>query len=212
MLGLKMTDKPLAIKVEKFTKKYGTYLRHSTIYRSKLLLIRFSVSSGPDGAGKTSLLRILSGILLDFQGEVSVLDLDVSRHSEKVKQELGYMAQKFALYADLTVIENLDFAADLYQTPTRGLKARKLELLKFADLLQFQNRFSGRYFRGDETETGALLHFDSHSPDLILDEPTTGVDPVSRWNSGRCCCHYRGRELRSLSVPAIWMKQLAATN
>lgn len=135
---------------------------------------------GPDGAGKTSLFQILCGILTVTSGMVSVLGIDLLKHPEKLKQELGYMAQKFALYTDLTVKENLDFFADLFNTPRRGLTHRKQELLRFAGLEQFQDRLAGNLSGGMKQKL-ALCCTLIHTPRiLILDEPTTGVDPVSR--------------------------------
>lgn len=135
---------------------------------------------GPDGAGKTSLFRILCGILTATKGKVSVFGIDVLKNPEKLKQKLGYMAQKFALYADLTVKENLDFFADLFKTPPQGLTGRKMELLRFANLVQFQDRLAGNLSGGMKQKL-ALCCTLIHTPKiLILDEPTTGVDPVSR--------------------------------
>jgi ABC-2 type transport system ATP-binding protein len=135
---------------------------------------------GPDGAGKTSLFRILCGILTATGGNVSVLGIDVLKKPEKLKQELGYMAQKFALYGDLTVRENLDFFADLFNTPPQGIGQRKKELLQFANLRQFQDRLAGNLSGGMKQKL-ALCCTLIHTPKvLILDEPTTGVDPVSR--------------------------------
>lgn len=135
---------------------------------------------GPDGAGKTSLFQILCGILTATSGQVSVLGIDVLKHPEKLKQELGYMAQKFALYTDLTVKENLDFFADLFNTPLRGLARRKQELLRFTGLSRFQERLAGNLSGGMKQKL-ALCCALIHTPRiLILDEPTTGVDPVSR--------------------------------
>jgi ABC-2 type transport system ATP-binding protein len=135
---------------------------------------------GPDGAGKTSLFRILCGILTASNGKVTVLGIDVLKNPEKLKQELGYMAQKFALYADLTVKENLDFFGELFKTPGQGLVQRKRELLRFANLLQFQDRLAGNLSGGMKQKL-ALCCTLVHTPRiLILDEPTTGVDPVSR--------------------------------
>jgi ABC-2 type transport system ATP-binding protein len=135
---------------------------------------------GPDGAGKTSLFRILCGILSATKGKVSAFGIDVLKNPEQIKQELGYMAQKFALYADLTVKENLEFFAELFKTPKQGLTQRKMELLRFANLVQFQDRLAGNLSGGMKQKL-ALCCTLIHTPQiLILDEPTTGVDPVSR--------------------------------
>jgi ABC-2 type transport system ATP-binding protein len=135
---------------------------------------------GPDGAGKTSLFRILCGILTPTGGKVKVLGIDVLKYPERLKQELGYMSQKFALYSDLTVRENLDFFTDLFKTPVSGLNHRRNELLKFAGLTQFQDRLAGNLSGGMKQKL-ALCCTLIHTPKiLVLDEPTTGVDPVSR--------------------------------
>ena len=135
---------------------------------------------GPDGAGKTSLFRILCGILTPTSGKVSVLGFDVTSQPEEIKKELGYMSQKFALYADLTVKENIRFFADLFNAPKRGLLERINELLHFAGLSRFQNRLAGNLSGGMKQKL-ALCCTLIHTPKiLVLDEPTTGIDPVSR--------------------------------
>lgn len=134
---------------------------------------------GPDGAGKTSLFRILCGVLSADSGTVVALGVDVLRRPEKLKQKLGYLSQKFSLYNDLTVIENMDFFADLFKTPRRLLH-RKEELLEFADLIRFKRRLAGD-LSGGMRQKLALCCSLIHTPELlVLDEPTTGVDPVSR--------------------------------
>ncbi|MGE5558371.1 MAG: ATP-binding cassette domain-containing protein [Bacillota bacterium] len=168
-----------ALEVKDLTKKYPGV--------AAVNALSFSVAAGrifgfvgPDGAGKTTLFRMLCGILVPTEGSIFALGVDVVRNPEKLKRELGYMPQKFALYQDLTVRENLDFFADLYETPLEGLEQRKLELLRFAGLLQFQRRPAGNLSGGMKQKL-ALCCTLIHAPRLlILDEPTTGVDPVSR--------------------------------
>jgi ABC-2 type transport system ATP-binding protein len=134
---------------------------------------------GPDGAGKTSLFQILCGILSAGSGKVVALDVDVRKNPERLKQKLGYLSQKFSLYSDLTVQENIDFFADLFKTP-RNLLYRKDELLEFADLIRFKKRLAGNLSGGMKQKL-ALCCSLIHTPELlVLDEPTTGVDPVSR--------------------------------
>ncbi|HBF37335.1 MAG TPA: multidrug ABC transporter ATP-binding protein [Firmicutes bacterium] len=168
-----------AIRTENLIKKYG----HITAIDQLSVAIEANQIYGflgPDGAGKTSLFRIFCGILTATQGKVSVLGIDVRQSPEQLKPELGYMAQKFALYGDLTVKENLDFFADLFNTPRKGMEARKQELLQFANLFQFQDRLAGNLSGGMKQKL-ALCCTLIHTPKvLILDEPTTGVDPVSR--------------------------------
>jgi ABC-2 type transport system ATP-binding protein len=168
-----------AIQIQNLKKTYGhiTAIDNLTINIEADQIFGFL---GPDGAGKTSLFRILCGILTANAGKISAFGIDVLKNPEKLKQELGYMAQKFALYADLTVKENLDFFADLFKTPPQGLAQRKMELLRFANLVQFQDRLAGNLSGGMKQKL-ALCCTLVHTPRiLILDEPTTGVDPVSR--------------------------------
>lgn len=169
----------LAVKIHNLTKKYGDIIAVDDL-SVEIAADQIFGFLGPDGAGKTSLFQILCGILTATRGKVSVLGIDVLRSPEKLKKELGYMAQKFALYGDLTVKENLDFFADLFKTPMPGLAGRKNELLRFANLLQFQDRLAGNLSGGMKQKL-ALCCTLVHTPRiLILDEPTTGVDPVSR--------------------------------
>lgn len=135
---------------------------------------------GPDGAGKTTALRILAGILKPDGGTARVLGVDVVREPARVQERVGYMSQRFGLYADLTVQENLDFYADLYGLETRARAPRMAHLLDFSGLAPFRKRAAGNLSGGMKQKLGlacALLH----TPEvLLLDEPTNGVDPVSR--------------------------------
>ncbi len=135
---------------------------------------------GPDGAGKTTVLRLLTGVLAPTSGSASVAGLDVRRDAERVKEKIGYMSQRFGLYVDLTVAENLRFYADLYGVPRKALGERTDRLLDFAGLVPFRKRLAGNLSGGMKQKLGlacALIH----TPEvLFLDEPTNGVDPVSR--------------------------------
>jgi ABC-2 type transport system ATP-binding protein len=135
---------------------------------------------GPDGAGKTTTLRLLCGALLPDGGEARVMGIDVARDPEGVRRRIGYMPQRFSLYGDLTVRENLLFFADIYGVP-RAEQAPLLErLLAFSRLNTFQNRRADALSGGMKQKL-ALACVLIHKPDLLmLDEPTTGVDPVSR--------------------------------
>ncbi len=135
---------------------------------------------GPDGAGKTTTLRMLAGVLRPSAGDARVTGVSVARDPERVKPGLAYMSQRFGLYADLTVMENLEFYADLYQVPKAGLPARLERLFKFSNLEPFRGRLAGRLSGGMKQKLGlscALIH---QPKVLLLDEPTFGVDPVSR--------------------------------
>ena len=135
---------------------------------------------GPDGAGKTTTMRLLTGILAPSSGEAWVDGLSVQADAEAIKDRIGYMAQRFGLYPDLTVLENLAFYADLYEVPKAGRAAKVERLLAFSNLTPFQRRQAGNLSGGMKQKLGlacALIHTPRV---LFLDEPTNGVDPVSR--------------------------------
>jgi ABC-2 type transport system ATP-binding protein len=135
---------------------------------------------GPDGAGKTTTLRLLAGLLSISAGSAIVLDYDLRKDSEGVKSMIGYMAQRFSLYGDLTVSENLSFFADLYNVPAPIRRDRARRLLEFARLSDISDR-QARHLSGGMQKKLALACTLIHEPRLLLlDEPTTGVDPVSR--------------------------------
>ncbi|MEN8242489.1 MAG: ABC transporter ATP-binding protein [Chloroflexota bacterium] len=140
---------------------------------------------GPDGAGKTTTLRLLAGLLSISEGEASVAGMDLKSESEGVKSRIGYMAQEFSLYAELSVVENLRFFADIYDVPVGEMDQRMERLLGFANLLGFKDRRADKLSGGMQKKL-ALACCLIHEPKiLLLDEPTTGVDPISRrefWN------------------------------
>lgn len=135
---------------------------------------------GPDGAGKTTTMRLLTSIMEPTSGEAWVAGHNVVREAEAVKEEIGYMSQRFGLYPDLTVMENLEFYADIYGVPKEG-RGQKIErLLSFSNMTPFKKRQAGRLSGGMKQKLGlacALIHTPKV---LFLDEPTNGVDPVSR--------------------------------
>jgi ABC-2 type transport system ATP-binding protein len=135
---------------------------------------------GPDGAGKTTTLRMLAGILKPTEGHATVDGNDVVTKAENIKQELGYMPQQFGLYGDLTVDENLDFVCDVFNVVGPERERRLQELLDFTNLHQFRDR-RGRNLSGGMQKKLGLAAALVHRPKLLLlDEPTTGVDPVAR--------------------------------
>ena len=135
---------------------------------------------GPDGAGKTTTLRMLAGVLRPTSGDAAIHGTSVARDPEAMKHRVAYMPQRFGLYADLTVTENIEFYADLYEVP-RGARAARLErLYRFSGLAPFQDRLAGQLSGGMKQKL-ALSCALVHQPEvLLLDEPTFGVDPVSR--------------------------------
>ncbi len=140
---------------------------------------------GPDGAGKTTTLRLLAGLLDISDGSATVAGYDLARQPEAIKPHIGYMAQRFSLYSELTVEENLEFFAELYDVPSEIRQERAERLLTFAGLTEFRTRRADRLSGGMQKKL-ALACTLIHQPEiLLLDEPTTGVDPVSRrefWN------------------------------
>jgi len=149
---------------------------------------------GPDGAGKSTLIRMLATVLAPTSGDATVFGASVMHEPEAVKPHIGYMSQSFSLYPDLTVAENLDFFAELRGVPRKEKAARAERLLAFADLSGFKSR-QARKLSGGMKQKLALAATLIHEPDLIfLDEPTTGVDPVSRREFWRIIAdlHQRG--------------------
>ncbi len=133
---------------------------------------------GPDGAGKTTTIRMLCGILAPTVGRAEVLGLDVQRHRRELKHRIGYLSQGFSLYEDLSIDENIEFFAEIHQVG--DFRARRDELLEFTRLTPFRSRLGGRLSGGMKKKL-ALACTLVHKPEIIfLDEPTTGVDPVSR--------------------------------
>jgi ABC-2 type transport system ATP-binding protein len=140
---------------------------------------------GPDGAGKTTLIRILTSLMDPDKGDCRLMNIPVHSEPQKVREIIGYMPQRFSLYPDLTVGENLRFFADLFKVAKDQRTKRTAELLEFSRLTPFIKRRAGKLSGGMKQKL-ALSCALIHTPKiLILDEPTTGVDPVSRrefWN------------------------------
>ncbi|HSB00178.1 MAG TPA: ABC transporter ATP-binding protein [Anaerolineales bacterium] len=140
---------------------------------------------GPDGAGKTTTIRVVLGLLTRTQGESSILGLDSMRDTYQIRERVGYIAQQFVLPADLTVMENMLFFAKIQGVESDEQKRRIPELLDFAGLTNFTNRLAGQLSGGMKKKL-ALACSLIHEPQVVLlDEPTLGVDPVSRrefWN------------------------------
>jgi ABC-2 type transport system ATP-binding protein len=135
---------------------------------------------GPDGAGKTTTLRLLCGLMDPSEGEASVAGHDVARQSREVKERIGYMAQRFGLYADLTVEENMIFYADLFGIAAADRAGLMPGLLRMTRMEPFRARQAGRLSGGMKQKL-ALMCTLLHRPRILfLDEPTNGVDPVSR--------------------------------
>lgn len=135
---------------------------------------------GPDGAGKTTTMRLLTSIMEPTSGDAWIVNNHIVKDAEAIKEDIGYMSQRFGLYPDLTVMENIDFYADIYSVPKKG-RAEKIErLLSFSNLTPFKKRHAGNLSGGMKQKLGLACAL-VHTPKvLFLDEPTNGVDPVSR--------------------------------
>ena len=135
---------------------------------------------GPDGAGKTTTLRMLAGIMPPDAGTAFVGGADVVRDPEKAKHSLSYMPQRFGLYEDLTVDENIRFYADLFGVRKSERTARSAQLLQAAGMSEFTSRMAGKLSGGMKQKLGLVCALIHRPQVILLDEPTTGVDPVSR--------------------------------
>lgn len=173
-----MTEAP-AIEIDGLRKRYGEVpaLEHLSLAVSRGRIVGLI---GPDGAGKTTALRIVCGLLRPDGGSVRVMGFDSTRESRRVKTHLGYMPQRFSLYPDLTVAENLRFFADLFGVSAAERVRLEERLLAFSRLGPFRDRRAAQLSGGMKQKL-ALSCTLIHTPAvLVLDEPTTGVDPVSR--------------------------------
>jgi ABC-2 type transport system ATP-binding protein len=168
-----------AVRLESLTRRFGQ--------TPAVTDLTFEIGSGelfgivgPDGAGKTTLLRVLAGVLPPSSGDAHVLGVSVARDPEAVKPHIAYMAQRFGLYEDLSVRENILFYADLYRVPRADLPARIERLYRFSRLGEFEQRLAGKLSGGMKQKLGLCCALVHQPAILLLDEPTFGVDPISR--------------------------------
>jgi ABC-2 type transport system ATP-binding protein len=133
---------------------------------------------GPDGAGKTTTIRMLCGLVKPDSGSAKVLDLDIVKDRNKIKDQIGYLSQRFSLYGDLTVDENIEFFAEIHNVA--NYEERRNELLEFTRLTPFRDRLADNLSGGMKQKLALACSLIHRPQILFLDEPTTGVDPVSR--------------------------------
>ncbi|HWQ91243.1 MAG TPA: ABC transporter ATP-binding protein, partial [Clostridia bacterium] len=154
---------------------------------------------GPDGAGKTTLLRLIAGLLLPTAGRLQVLHLDPARDAAALRANIGYMPQRFGLYEDLTVSENLCLHADLRAVLGQEREQAFKRLLRFTDLERFTGRLAGKLSGGMKQKLGLACALLGHPQLLLLDEPGVGVDPISRRELWRMV-----RELAGTGMTVLW--------
>lgn len=167
----------IAIEIQGLTKHFGDI---EAVNNLDLILKQGEMFGivGPDGAGKTTTMRMLCGIIKPTSGSAKILGYDLNSEIAKIKKHIGYLSQRFSLYGDLTVDENIEFFAEIHQV--NDYKQRREELLEFTRLTPFRTRFADRLSGGMKQKL-ALVCTLIHTPQILfLDEPTTGVDPVSR--------------------------------
>jgi len=197
----------LAIDCQGLVKRFGTY---TAVQGVTFQLPRGAIMGfvGPNGSGKTTIIRMMCGVLVPTEGQATVLDYDVLTQPEEIKQRIGYMSQKFSLYDDLTVSENLDFYAGVYGLRGKMALAEKLRVIELIGLgdrtPQLVSSLSGGWKQ--RVALGCAL---LHNPQLlILDEPTAGVDPVSRrvfWD----LIHQLSKEGMTVLVSTHYMDEAA---
>jgi len=169
----------LSVQTTNLTKKFGTLTAVKQLNLEVKTGEIFGLV-GPDASGKTTTLRMLCGILRPDEGEAVVAECNIRTETEALKEKVGYLPQRFGLYGDLTVLENIQFYADLYQVSKKGRKDRIDRLLQFANLDPFKGRKAQDLSGGMKQKLGLICAL-VHTPQvLFLDEPTTGVDPLSR--------------------------------
>ncbi len=166
-----------AITIHNLSKKFGNV---TAVDKLDLSIKRGELFAlvGPDGAGKTTTIRILCGIIPPDEGTISVLGFDLQKDKKEIVNRIGYFSQRFSLYGDLTIDENIEFFAGIHNV--RDYHKRRDELLEYMRLSQFRSRYAEQLSGGMKQKL-ALACTLIHEPEIIfLDEPTTGVDPVSR--------------------------------
>ena len=170
-----------AVAVENLEKRFGDF---QAVNKVSFQVKRGEIFGflGPNGAGKSTTIRMLCGILAPTAGKATVIGFDVFREAEQIKSHIGYMSQKFSLYEDLTVEENIDFYSGIYRIPKEDKKTRKDWVIKMSGLEEHRNSLTAILPGGWRQRLAlgcALLH---KPPVIFLDEPTSGVDPISRRN------------------------------
>lgn len=176
-----MKNGDIAVSVDRLEKKFGLF---TAVNRVSFEVGRGEVFGflGPNGAGKSTTIRMLCGLLAPTSGRGTVGGFDIMKEQENIKEHIGYMSQKFSLYDDLTVEENIEFYAGIYKLPKKEIPERKAAVIKLADIEEFSRSLT-KTLSGGWKQRLALGCAILHKPRIIfLDEPTSGVDPITRAN------------------------------
>ena len=181
---MNLENQNIAIKAENITKTFGdfTAVDHISFEVKKGEIFGFL---GANGAGKTTAMRMLSGLSIPTSGTATVAGFDIYKETEKIKKNIGYMSQKFSLYGNLTVKENLNFFGGIYGIPRKDLKIKRDQLIQELGLENEKNKLVSQLPLGWKQKLAFSVAI-FHEPQIVfLDEPTGGVDPVTRrqfWN------------------------------
>ena len=174
-----MIDQPI-VRVDKLTRIFKKKI--TALHEIDLSIARSEIFGlvGPDGSGKTTALRIMAAVMTPTLGHVTIVGYNSVKDAEKIREHVGYMPQKFSLYGDLSVRENLEFYADIFGVRGAERQRRFEQVLSFAHMGHITSRRAGKLSGGMQKKLGLACTLIHRPPVLLLDEPTTGVDPVSR--------------------------------
>lgn len=168
-----------AIEAIDFTKKFGSFtaVDHINFHVDRGEIFGFL---GANGAGKTTAMKMLTGLLRPSSGQATVAGFDVWKQANKIKENIGYMSQKFSLYSDLTVLENIELFAGIYNMPRKRIREKSQTLIKELDISYFKDRLVATLPLGFKQKLAFSVAI-FHEPGIVfLDEPTGGVDPITR--------------------------------
>ena len=187
------------IRIAELTKRFGTGAPALSNFSAAIQAGQITGLVGPDGAGKTTLMRLMAGLLLPDAGTITIDGADTVREAGQIQRQLGYMPQKFGLYEDLTVLENMNLYANLRGLARSERRHSFERLLHFTGLAPFTSRRAGALSGGMKQKLGLACSLIKAPRLLLLDEPSVGVDPISRrelWSMAR--------ELSGTGICTVW--------